>query len=683
MTFFDKDFTISLEVHRLLVRHLLINGADSIYLFGPNGEGAYFIDKLTEKIKLISLCSEISEKKAPLLVGVYGYTLDDVIEQVGILGKKFNEISFVIMPPHQVKIDNVYSYLENVLTAVNVGNNFFIHNDPKKFSNNEINPQIVNKLTQFDKFIGLIDSFDNINHWKSYLNLISDDFSFSCGSEENLQKFFQIVPTESRKLVSITPCLSNIVNLCSKLYLCATEEKVLEIHQLQEQINDIRNKIYDFKSEIGKEERGLKYAFYSIYRNNFPKIIENYYGFIPKINQIFETITKNRIEATINYMINQKQLYLLYFLGKTEIYQLDEIINAFSKIDILLDQGKIKKVIGLLNATKNTIYRVNFEKSELLFRFHTTESLENGEIIKEKLLYPLIDNTLDPKSPEIREKVKEIIYNRKGCYIFNKENPPIIPVGNLIYFDESKEIIPYIFSVNEFIPGISLLDLYNQYNNESFNFSKSKFVNLFFDIGELLGKLHQISFDSFDEQIHNLGKKSKTNWNELFNSKLNLELSKLKKFTNNTADKIDHYFKENNSLIEEECEPVLIHNDYQWSNLIVEDSSNEIKLKGVIDFDNWGIGVRAQDFVRIQMEILNKININDVNTKFYEGYRKYFSIKNDFLKKIEIYSLFKIIQNLNMKLQFDPKFRDNFQIDQEELYKYGYFKQIEEILNPN
>ncbi|MFW9951235.1 MAG: dihydrodipicolinate synthase family protein [Candidatus Thorarchaeota archaeon] len=680
VTFFDKDFVINLDIHRLLIKHILINGADAIYLFNSNPEHNFFIDKQNEKIRLISLCSEIVGNKVPLLIGISGTTVDNFIEQIDTLGKKFNTANFAIIPSSQEKSEDITKHLEDIVTGISVSNSLLIDNYPTKFTNNGMNPEIIQNLLHYDNFSGIIDPFLNINYCKAYSKLISDNFSYICGNEPNLHKFFQMIPLELRSHVGIVPSISNIINLPSKLYYYAIEDKILEMHQLQEQINDIRAKIYDFKSELGKEERGLKYAFFSIYKNNFSRPINDYYDFIPEINPELELITKNRIEATVNYLINQKQIYQLYFLGKTEAYQFKEIIEAFSNIDILLDQGKIKRVSGPLKSNNNTLYKVNFEKNTFLFRFYTSHLINYEDAIKEKLLYPLLNNSLDPKSPQFKEQVKEIIYNRKGSYVFNKEKPPIIPTANLIYYDETKTNLPYIFSIKDFLPGISLLELYIQYNNESFNFSKSKFNNLFFRIGELLGKLHQISFNSYEDQFQFLGKRSNKNWLDLFKTKLNLELSKLRKFNIEVEDKIILYFKDAESLIEDEDEPVLNHNDFQWSNLIVEDISNEIKINGVIDYDNCAIGVRAVDFVKMKSEVLGKINNKELDNSFFEGYKKYFPINKEFFNKINVYTLLWAIESLNERLQINQNVGENISQDKEKDYIYQSFKKIFEML---
>ena len=91
LTFFNEDLEVNTELHSLLTRHLLVNGADSIYLFGTKGAGFYFSDKLEEKIKLINLTLEVTGKKTPLIVGIFGNNKDRIIDQLEELGKKFGK----------------------------------------------------------------------------------------------------------------------------------------------------------------------------------------------------------------------------------------------------------------------------------------------------------------------------------------------------------------------------------------------------------------------------------------------------------------------------------------------------------------------------------------------------------------------------------------------------------------
>ncbi|MFX1498398.1 MAG: dihydrodipicolinate synthase family protein [Promethearchaeota archaeon] len=648
ITFYNKEYEVDTELHALLNRHLLVNGADSLYLFGSTGEGVLFSYNKVEKAKLINLTIESTGKKIPLMVGVLGNEREEIVEEINDLSKKFNEVNFVLAPPYKEKIDDLQSHFTEIFDSISIKNSIFLCNNPIEFGGNEITPSIVNNL--MDYISGIIDSSDNINYWKSYIQMINEEFTIYCGKEENFQKFLQLIPLNLRKSCGIIPSISNLVNICSKLYYCALEDNILALHQLQDQINDIRNKVYDIKIEKGKIQRGLKYSFLYLYRDIIQNYDEIFKNITPEFQRELDEITKVRIQATINSLLNQKAIYQLYSLGKEEIYQLDDIIKKFSNVDILNKQGKIKKIVGPFNAHINTIYRVNFENNQLIFRFRTSKSFKNENLIKEKLLFPFLDGSINPNLIDFREKVKEIISTTKGEYIFKVDSPPLIPVANLIYYDETKEAIPFLFSIHNYIHGKTLKSLYEKYKGENFSFNKSKFLNLFTEIGELLGRLHNINFKSFYKDIYEFGKEGKEDYIEFFNLNLNRQIQVVKKNNFILEKQIMDYISDRITLLEGDS-PILIHNDFQWTNIIIKDDPIKFQINGIIDFDNWMVGVRAQDFVEMEHLTFKTIDNTEIRNKFYEGYQKYYKVNSDFHKKIDLFSVLYYLREYNNAIQ--------------------------------
>jgi len=351
-----------------------------------------------------------------------------------------------------------------------------------------------------------------------------------------------------------------------------------------------------------------------------------------------------RINATINFLINQKYIYKLFSLGKKEIYQLNDIIKIFSDVNVLLDQGKIKKVIGPYTANFNTIYRVNFEKSKILFRFRTSNYFRSEDMIKEKILFPLLDGTINSAATNLREKIKIFINSNKGEYIFKKDKPPIVPVSKILYYDETKEKIPYNFSIQEYIRGKSLNRILEE---ENLTQSKTKFVDLFYNIGDILGKLHNIKFDSFQHNLHEIGKDNGSNWIEAFEAQLDFELQEMKKNKFDFNKEISSYFKSHESIISDDQIPVLIHNDYQLSNIIAKEESGKIHINGIIDFDDLRIGVKAQDFVKLYFLTFNAIKNSEILNSFLSGYKRHHKIPPDFDNQIELYTVFWLVKMLN------------------------------------
>jgi len=659
ITFLNNNVEIDVELNTLLIRHILVNGAKAIYLFGTTGEGTYISEKLEEKIKFINLAYAITDN-IPILVGAFGNEVDNVLNQIEILGKKYDTLNFFIAPPFSTKLpkEELGLYFENILGSVSINNNIYLYHNPYEFTENEIDPEIVNDLLKFPNLKGIKDASNKIYNYKAYVQLLGEEFSVFCGEESRFSFFLQLIPPELRKYSGLVPSISNLVNICSKLYKAAQEEDILQLHQLQEQLDDIRNKIYDTKLTLGKIQRGLKHAFLHLYKDTLKISIEDFNLVSPPLQRELDNTTKTRIEAITNSLLNQKDIFQLYSLSKDEIYDLKDIISLFSKVEVLTKQGKIKKVKGPFDGKTNTTYRVNFEDSQVIFRFRTDKSFPYENIVKEKILFPFLDGTLYSKSSKLSDKIKEIVRTKSGAYVFDKFTPPIIPVANLIYFDETKNLIPYIFSVQQYIHGKSLHNILVQNVVEDFNLELGtfKFYNLFREIGELLGKTHNsIKFDCFYENINEIGTKNDKTWGEIFKRKLDKEIQAAKKNKMKNVNEISEFFKDYEALIEEENDPVLLHNDFHSKNIIVREKANSLIISGIIDFDDWGVGVRAQDFVKIKNWDLDFLNQPNLTEAFYEGYMKYFNIDKDFLRKIEIYSLFSHLKLTNHDMTLKRK----------------------------
>ena len=112
ITFFNENFEVNDELNSLLFRHTLLNGADSIFLFGNTGEGIEFIDKIDEKRKSVDLALKVSDNKTPILLGAFGNNAEEAINQIELLGNEYKNLSFVITPPISRRLDEIELILE-------------------------------------------------------------------------------------------------------------------------------------------------------------------------------------------------------------------------------------------------------------------------------------------------------------------------------------------------------------------------------------------------------------------------------------------------------------------------------------------------------------------------------------------------------------------------------------------
>ncbi|MHA2048014.1 MAG: dihydrodipicolinate synthase family protein [Promethearchaeota archaeon] len=651
LTFSDKNNEIVKSLNSLLIRHILTNDADCLLLFGSMGDGKVFTNNIGEKIELIDLALNISENKTPLLIGVDGPNADSVIEQISILGKRFKNLNYLICPLFAKKLsdNSIKSYFETILGAIESNDKIYLNNNPLKTAGNEIEPDILKSLTEFDNLRGINDTFYNIKKCKSYLHQMDENFSVFCGLEDNFQNFFPLIPIENRRNSGIVSSLSNLVNICSKLYNYALEDNILSLLQTQEQINDIRDKIYDIKDSEEGEKVGLKYAITYLYKELLSKTDEKVNYIVSTLQSVTDTISKDRIEATVNYLLNNKLIYKLYSIGKKDLYQFHEIINTFSKINILVKQGNVRKIKGPYVADINTIYRVKFDTSQLVFRFRTSKFYQFENLIKQKLLFPFLDQDITPQDRDLRLKIKEIISKKTGAHLFKKEKPPIIPVSNLVYYDETKETIPFVFSVQEYIHGKPLFQLLEKYRIQGISTNTNRFQTLFDTLGHTLANLHQIKFESYFKNIREIGKSKRVSYFEAFNNELENILDKTNRNKAMPINEVKDFFKENATLIEDEDEFVSLHNDFQGRNILVKEDQGIIRVNGLVDFDDWCVGSRAQDFIKFEFLILQPLANPSVNSAFYNAYSESFPINNNFRKKIEIYKLLWLLKMYNFE----------------------------------
>ncbi|MFX1393773.1 MAG: dihydrodipicolinate synthase family protein [Promethearchaeota archaeon] len=669
--FFDDDSQIDFELNSVLFKHIFLNGANAILIFNTLDE--YFQDDIDNQIKLVKKAYKSTENKIPVMLGVNGDELDDIIHQIEVLGKKFNELNFILSPQSSEKMSSIElkSYFENIFNSISLDNPLFLYNNPIQFAGNEIQPNIISDFIRFPNLRGIIDGSEKISFFKANISLLNDNFSVFCSNASKFSTFLQLIPKDLRKHSGIVSSMGNLVNISSKLYKAALDDNILDIIQIQELLADIRDKIY-FKFQKGQRFQGLKYAFFYLYKDLLSINLDDFQKELDKTS-------KDIIEATVNYLINQKYIYQLYSLGKEELYRLDEIIKIFSDIPILSEQGKIKKIIGPLDGKVNTIYRVNFENSQYIFRFRTSKTFKYENIVKEKLLFPFMGGIATTFS----KKIEEFIDSKKGSYIFDKKKQPIIPIANLIYYDETKERVPYIFTIMDYNHGKTLQNVVNEYLREKRSITTPKFLTLFNNLGEILAKLHEIEFDSFYEKIFYIGTNKKKNWFEIINAELEYEIQEAKKFKLEYISEINDYFRDNATLIEEEKNPILIHNDYQANNIIIKDEPGSIRISGLIDFDDWRIGVRALDFVKMDYWTLEYLKKPQLNEAFKQGYVNYnnYIINDEFKKKIELYSLLWLLKMFNEKSALSKTLKQEKYKDLEFISAESYLGEIKKILN--
>ncbi|MFX1298026.1 MAG: dihydrodipicolinate synthase family protein [Promethearchaeota archaeon] len=311
ITFFNEKFEVNEELNSLLYRHILLNGADSLFIFGNTGEGIEFIDKIDEKRKSVELALKVSENKVPILLGAFGNDAEEAINQIELLGKEYKALNFVITPPISQKLGKkeLISYFENILGSLTLKNQIFLYNNPYRFAKNNINREIVKTLLKCDNLKGIKDTTDDFNNTKQLIDFISEDFAVFCGDENNYSAFLKVVPMKLRKYSGLVPSISNISNICKEMFQKALKGEDSQLDKLQEELHKQQNGLYDIKGPMGREPRGLKQAFYMLYKDEISLSEKEFIVVSPDLERILEQDIKDHIKFNVENLALSEHIF--------------------------------------------------------------------------------------------------------------------------------------------------------------------------------------------------------------------------------------------------------------------------------------------------------------------------------------------------------------------------------------
>ncbi len=341
-------------------------------------------------------------------------------------------------------------------------------------------------------------------------------------------------------------------------------------------------------------------------------------------------------------------------------------LNISQVKKLLLQSPQIKDDVQIIGSKGpfegkiNTIFQVETQNyGDILIRCRTSKAFRYEPFIKEKVLYPLLDGTLDPFSHNCYNQVKQIVENKRGSYEFT--HPPIVPVQELLLWDESLQVLPFPYAIKRMIPGQTLFDIMKITPETQLN--SAPFLKTFQQAGHALGNLHKIQFPAFYETIDQIGSPESLDWVSLYRRQCQKELEEVKNYDEiqPILPKIEKILANGKLLMSKEV-PVLFHNDFQAQNLIIQGfTKKDCHLAGVIDFDNWRIGPPTQDFVKMKYwTIRGRTFLEDA---FLQGYSKENPLPDNFLALLDIYQLLWFILVFCFEMDKIKKSEQNLAVD--------------------
>jgi len=256
-------------------------------------------------------------------------------------------------------------------------------------------------------------------------------------------------------------------------------------------------------------------------------------------------------------------------------------------------------------------------------------------------------------------------------------------VPEIYILDKSKKILPKTYLLMSKMEGIM---------PKKAKLSNEEKKNLYFQLGQDLAKLHKIKFSDFGwiykDKISRYelkyAKPFKT-WKEFFFSKYkevkdelkNAKDKKYGKLNKKSFEKllpeIDEYIEKNSHLLNTRIEPVLIHNDFSLTNVLVK-KNKHWKISAIFDVEMSMTG--HNEFELSNMDLLyNKktlFKLNEQEKSFFEGYQSIKKLSKDFEERQRLYFLYGLISCASF---------DGFELQASNIQRMSqYYKNIKEIL---
>ncbi len=263
LTFFRVNYSLDERNQEMCYKHIIINGADCIFLLSTTGEGYFVHQNPPLEQRLLEFSFRVLPPQIYIAVGCFGETAKEIIEDMNSKLEHTRINAFVITPPRKTHLKAAELAKLFIDVANNTEKPIFLYNNPENFCQNEIPLDSLQKFSGHENIIGLKDSSPSLDYKKKCAEFVSETFWVFTGKEGDLGNLLLEVPKSKRQFIGVVPSLGNLVNVYSQILENRTNDKTIK--QLQMEINSWRNNFYDTSIAVGKAQRGLKISLEILY----------------------------------------------------------------------------------------------------------------------------------------------------------------------------------------------------------------------------------------------------------------------------------------------------------------------------------------------------------------------------------------------------------------------------------
>lgn len=185
LTIFDENGNIDEKGNTELIENLLKNGIQGFIVLGTTSE--FYSMNIQEKKQIIDLYTKVVMKRAKLIIGTGGLSIDDTIE-LSNYAKEAGADAVIIMGPffHAYDKKTILYYYNNI--ARNVDMSIYLYNYPDK-TGYDLSSEITLELVENHKnIVGYKDSSRSIDHTRDIIDTVktvNHEFEVYSGYDDN------------------------------------------------------------------------------------------------------------------------------------------------------------------------------------------------------------------------------------------------------------------------------------------------------------------------------------------------------------------------------------------------------------------------------------------------------------------------------------------------------------------
>ncbi len=231
--------------------------------------------------------------------------------------------------------------------------------------------------------------------------------------------------------------------------------------------------------------------------------------------------------------------------------------------------------------------------------------------------------------------------------LLNKSADVAIP--GVVDFDNTRTEYDFMYVVSEFVPGENV-DNWENPEGPKFNYLSSyRKKSLLSSAGRELAKLHkQTEFDDFGHfksENNKLEFRQGGSWEETFR-KIILEeqVSNFPERFEDLKPVVKEFLEENIDVIRDASNPCLIHQDFRWPNMLVDDEVN-----AVIDWERALAGHHEYDLFKAEESLINfktKKASEKYRARFLNSYREIMELSDGWKERRQFYRALRSVESL-------------------------------------